>query len=479
MSLSKAVPEGLKSMECERGVGGKNSPIRYIPEQDPIQEALETKHQPTSFKLTLPSGSEMRMTRWASGTPEHFLIHVRGAIHAIKEMGLNTKFKEAMEAVETATLDLDIAKTGYKQELKKGEGDDTPQQAVGAGKAAADKPKKLRKAEGEDSPPAAVVAAKATLDKARKERNEAQDRADVIGMQIFQLYGNLLTDEARQPWEKIVKAQTDTIPWEDLRGEVHDKKAGKTWTSFLDCVTFHLQSVFRPDAAEAVKFYITNTLKKPNRVPIRQFFVRVEQLNCYLESLPGLFNSPKANSATKPVTPLEDADLATHLLRMCPVKWQRQYDLMENSTPVSTRALLMVLENIESNVELDDRPSSKDKAKGTDSKRKTESKDSRPPKKAKKGWTEKHCSLCKKHGGAHTTHNTKECRRYNSDGTRKKTGNNPKADKPSRDKDGMNFAQIIRAETRKAVRAAFKKSNRSNKRRRHQRDSDSDSDSDY
>ena len=71
-------------MECEHGVGGKNSPICYIPKQDPIQEALETKHQPTSFKLTLPSGSEMRMTRWASVTPEHFLIHVRGAIHAIK-----------------------------------------------------------------------------------------------------------------------------------------------------------------------------------------------------------------------------------------------------------------------------------------------------------------------------------------------------------------------------------------------------------
>jgi hypothetical protein len=53
MSLSKAVPEGLKSMECECGVGGKNSPIRYIPEQDPIQEALKTKHQPTSFKLAL------------------------------------------------------------------------------------------------------------------------------------------------------------------------------------------------------------------------------------------------------------------------------------------------------------------------------------------------------------------------------------------------------------------------------------------
>ena len=119
-----------------------------------------------------------------------------------------------------------------------------------------------------------------------------------------------------------------------------------------------------------------------------------------------MFQSPKANSAIKPVTPLEDADLATHL---CPVKWQRQYDLIENSTPVSTRALLMVLENIKSNVEINDKPPSKDKAKGADSKRKAESNDSRNPKKAKKGWTEKHCSLCNKHGGVHTTHNTKKC----------------------------------------------------------------------
>ena len=63
-------------------------------------------------------------------------------------------------------------------------------------------------------------------------------------------------------------------------------------------------------------------------------------------------------------TQLEDADLATHLLQMCPVKWQRQYNLMENSTPVSTRALLMVLENIESNVEFDGKPPNKKQQKG-------------------------------------------------------------------------------------------------------------------
>ena len=98
---------------------------------------------------------------------------------------------------------------------------------------------------------------------------------------------------------------------------------------------------------------------------------------------------------------------------------------MDRSTPVSTWALLMVLEKIKSNVELDDKPPSKDKAKGADSKRKAESQDSRNPKKAKKGWTEKHCSLCKKHGGAHVMHNTKECRHYNKDGNHKKAGGMP------------------------------------------------------
>ena len=62
-----------------------------------------------------------------------------------------------------------------------------------------------------------------------------------------------------------------------------------------------------------MKFYITNTLKKPNRVPIWQFLMRVKQLNNYLKTLPGLYDSQKVNSATKPGTPLEDADLATHL----------------------------------------------------------------------------------------------------------------------------------------------------------------------
>jgi hypothetical protein len=35
----------------------------------------------------------------------------------------------------------------------------------------------------------------------------------------------------------------------------------------------------------------------------------------------------------------------------------------------------------------------------------------------KKVRFEKNCNLCKKHGGVHTTHTTRECRKYEKDGT--------------------------------------------------------------
>ena len=79
--------------------------------------------------------------------PNHFLIHVRGAIHAMKEMELDTKFQEAVRAVESANLEVEFAKMAYKDEFKKGERENAPQQAVRVGMTAPDKSKKLKKME--------------------------------------------------------------------------------------------------------------------------------------------------------------------------------------------------------------------------------------------------------------------------------------------------------------------------------------------
>jgi hypothetical protein len=62
-------------------------------------------------------------------------------------------------------------------------------------------------------------------------------------------------------------------PCGDIYGVTHDETPTKTWDSFMECVTFHIQQVFRHDAGEALKYYIKNTLRTPNRILIRQFLV--------------------------------------------------------------------------------------------------------------------------------------------------------------------------------------------------------------
>eukprot|EP00804_Cyclotella_cryptica_P020187 CCRYP_010891-RA/>CCRYP_010891-RA protein AED:0.41 eAED:1.00 QI:0/0/0/1/0/0/4/0/316 len=204
----------------------------------------------------------------------------------------------------------------------------------------------------------ALAEAKALYNKALKALEAVKLAITMAGAKPFKLYGNLLSDKARQPWEKIIKAQVTHAPWEDIKGVPHTETPTKTWDSFHECVMFHLLQVFRHDVGEAFKYYITNTLKKPNRVSI------------------------------------------------------------QNTTPVSTRALVLVLENIENIAELEVKPANTTKAKGADQKRKMESMDSRIPKKPKKvGWTDKHCVLCKKHRGPHKSHNTRDCCQNNKDGT--------------------------------------------------------------
>jgi hypothetical protein len=89
----------------------------------------------------------------------------------------------------------------------------------------------------------------------------------------------------------------------------------------------------------------------------------------------------------------------------------------------------------------------------------------------------KSCALCKKHGGAHKTHNTGDCKKYDHQGNLKK-GFAGKRDTPP----GTNksYAQLF-AETeklkasRKKLKKALKKNAKKNKKRKYADSSDSDS----
>ncbi len=110
---------------------------------------------------------------------------------------------------------------------------------------------------------------------------------------------------------------------------------------------------------------------------------------------------------------------------MCPESWQDQYDLNQEVLPTSVRQLLVVLENIEKiivNSNAKDKTSKENTEKATRKREKgkrkgSSSNDYHIPKKVR---VEKSCTLCQKHGGRHTTHNTGECHKYEKDGTLKK-----------------------------------------------------------
>jgi hypothetical protein len=285
----------------------------------------------------------------------------------------------------------------------------------------------------------------------------------------------LLSVDAKYAWNKIVHKQTASDPYTDLQGCTKKGPRGLSRKPFNDCVMFHLLTVFPNNAAEQEQYNITNVLKKPQHVSIRQFVQRVEQLNSYISQLQCWYYSPSAKAGTIPMNvAFPEADLASHVLRMCPHTWQDQFNLYEKGLdPMDMRSLLQHLEAIE-------RVCTQKKSNAQSTKKastKTEKENKRPGTEStykipKKAQTEKHCDLCKKHGGAYTTHNTQDCRRYEKNGNEKSdfraTNKGTRKSNPTK----QSFAQLCKKMDK--LEKVIKKQDTKRKKRRH---SDTDSDS--
>jgi hypothetical protein len=188
--------------------------------------------------------------------------------------------------------------------------------------------------------------------------------------------------------------------------------------SFDNCVVFHLLTVFPINTAEQEKYYITNVLKEPQRVNVRQFVLQVEQLNAYIAQMPCFYYSPNTNASTKPKNvPFMEAELESHVLCMCPIQWQEQYNMNKKGvTPMGMCPLFTSLEAIKrvcTQEKAKFESSEKASHKGKKGKEHPGTKSTaRVPKKVR---FKKHCNLCKRHGGTYTTHNTCDCHRFEKD----------------------------------------------------------------
>ena len=488
MSEAKAVPKGLKDQEVEKGSVKKRPPIPYVPVVDEVQDAVKGTKDST-YTIKLKDKTQFTVSIWDSGTPEAFLLHVQTAQNACKRKGLFSEYEVASTDVTAATEAVAnchslIAKARVTT-VAKVRADATDPKAQPK---ATDKSKKAddsSETESEKSDPLAKL--QENLKKANAELAKKKGKAKAAAEGFFSLYANLLSEDARYHWEKIVKEQCETYPWTNLQGEECGRERPKSLQSFKDCVKFHLLNVFRNDAAERERYYISNVLKKPQRVPVRYFFQRVQQLNGYLAHLPCLYYSPQASTATRAVSPFDDAELANLLLRMCPDAWQNQYDLTQETVPQDLRKLLTVLENIEkcelsSNAAKPTVPNGTGTAKpnGTNEKGKRNGTGSTADRIPKKVRTERHCVLCQKYGGRADSHNTSDCSKYEKDGT-EKPGWVSKSPRTSSGKykkpDNNSYAQIQKKieKLEKAVKKGKKGSSSRKKKRYASSDSDSDS----
>ncbi len=186
------------------------------------------------------------------------------------------------------------------------------------------------------------------LEKAKQAQKIAEGVMTAAASKMFVFYSNLLSPESKYAWNKIVSEQMESNPFVILQGISLEGPRGMSHKSFNNCVMFHLLTAFPINAAEQETYYVTNVLKKPQRINVHQFVRCVEQLNTLIAQMPCFYYSPHANASTKPKNILfMEAELGAHVLRMCPLQWQDQYNVnSKGMTPMDMRSLLTLSEVI-------------------------------------------------------------------------------------------------------------------------------------
>jgi hypothetical protein len=187
------------------------------------------------------------------------------------------------------------------------------------------------------------------LEKAKQAQKIAKGAITAATSKMFLFYLNLLSPESKYASNKIISKQTEGNPFVNLQGDTLEGPRGMLRQSFKNCVMFHLLTVFPINTAEQEKYYISNVLKKPQCINVHQFVRQVEQLNAYIAQMPCFYYSPHANASTKPENfPFTEAELGAHVLRMCPLPWQDQYNINKKGMmPMDMHSLLTLLEAIE------------------------------------------------------------------------------------------------------------------------------------
>jgi hypothetical protein len=446
---AKSPAEGLKDSECERGAITTRPSIPHVAPVDPYEKTEMTK-----IKTKLPDGTNYHTVPFRAGSNEDYVNHIIAMISLVEQKGLEN-------SVETVFV------VASENEEKVGP---------------------LYKKLNMSKHPQEKESIKKQIDTTEKDLEKAEKYTLKEIVKAYELFCTYFISEARgTQWDKVVQEMHQKDPWVAVNGSLSPGPHKKTWESFLDCIELNKLTVFSCDTAELQRYYMQQHVRKPHRVTVRAFVTRMGLLNNYLAYLPTVKDSSMAIKDTKKGNiPFNKADLAGIVLKVVPTSWVNQYNLTHSTLPKSPRLLLPDLENIER--VMNEKCAESAKAKGKDGaalagaksslkKRASTGSSERVPKKAKAVKFRQHC---KNNGGPYTSHNTKECRKYDKDDKAvAATGKKPYKKKPYKKDGGGNDKQMafltdaIKSLVRKGLKKAVKKKHK----KRSRNDSSSDSDS--
>ena len=365
----------VRKQDVERNTMGHTIEIPYVP----IQEEL-TERGPIT--VTLPNKTKITVTEiHITANKEKFLMHMISGENSLNDLGLIPKAIKCEKAIKNNRMKM---KRNFQPEPVQDEELD---------------PEKTK----------AYDEAKERLDKALKKRDETVKK-------MITTLKSYMHESIRPAYEEIIRKKLKTTPWVNLQGIEVDTPCEYTLEAYRMCWMFFMRTVFQQAAAEHLLFYLQFKLKKPKNLPARVFAGRVVQMNNYVEFLPCLYYSARANNTTEKAVKMSEPALAQLVLRLVPQSWQHSHSIFNKGIPQSMEEILVFLEGQEmlerSSVPKQPKDKSNGKRKGGPNHGGGNSR--------KKG--KKHCDLCAKNDGPSHTHNTGECRTYNPDGSRKYKG---------------------------------------------------------
>jgi hypothetical protein len=277
MSLLKSIPEGLKPQECERTKLREPPPVPYIPTKDEVQEEV-SRLRNLEIKTTIEKDTTVNFPVWQeNGMREAFLMHVMAVLDAIKKSGhfydyekAEVVHKEAKKSIESSRAGLSLLDgTGTKSKwFCKKKAREAAEKALAKAPNSESEAREAKEASdvNDDSMKAGFLD---DLEKAEQAQSTAKGAMTTAASKMFTFYSNLLSPESKYSWNKIVGEQMESDPYVNLQGDSLEGPRGMSCKLFNNCMMFHLLTAFPINTAEQEKYYISNVLKKPQRINIR------------------------------------------------------------------------------------------------------------------------------------------------------------------------------------------------------------------